>query len=53
MSNFAILFQNVSLHLWGSMKLFVNEYRSWLSNHLLANCSYDTEKEKKSDILSC
>jgi len=33
------------VNIYGSKELFVNEYRSLLSNRLLANCSYDTEKE--------
>ena len=28
-----------------SEELFVNEYRRLLSNHLLAHCSYVTDKE--------
>jgi anaphase-promoting complex subunit 2 len=31
--------------IYGSKELSVNEYRSLLSNHLLAHCSYDTDKE--------
>merc|ERR1719402_970105 len=33
------------VNIYGSKELFVNEYRSLLSNRLLAHCSYDTEKE--------
>ena len=33
------------VNIYGSKELFVNEYRSLLSNRLLANCSYDTDKE--------
>ena len=36
------------VNIYGSKELFVNEYRSLLSNRLLANCSYDTEKEIRS-----
>jgi len=33
------------VNIYGSKKIFVNEYRSLLSNRLLTNWSYDTEKE--------
>jgi len=33
------------VNIYGSKELFVNEYRSLLSNRLLAHCSYDTDKE--------
>ena len=33
------------VNIYGSKELFVNKYRSLLSNHLLAHCSYDTDKE--------
>jgi len=33
------------VNIYGSKELFVNEYRSLLSNRLLAMCSYDTDKE--------
>ena len=33
------------VNIYGSKELFVDEYRSLLSNRLLANCSYDTDKE--------
>ena len=33
------------VNIYGSKELFVNEYCSLLSNLLLANCSYDTDKE--------
>jgi len=33
------------VNIYGSKELFVEEYRSLLSNRLLAHCSYETEKE--------
>ena len=33
------------VNIYGSKELFVNEYRSLLSNRLLSNRSYDTEKQ--------
>merc|ERR1719210_2008558 len=33
------------VNIYGSKELFVNEYRSLLSNRLLAQRSYDTDKE--------
>ena len=33
------------VNIYGSKDIFVNDYRSLLSNRLLAHCSYDTEKE--------
>ena len=33
------------VNIYGSKELFVNEYRSLLSNRLLSNRSYDTDKE--------
>jgi len=33
------------VNIYGSKKIFVNEYRSLLSNRLLTHWSYDTEKE--------
>ena len=33
------------VNIYGSKKLFVNEYCSLLSNRLRAHCSYDTDKE--------
>jgi hypothetical protein len=33
------------VNIYGSKELFVNEYRSLLSNRILAHCSYETERE--------
>ena len=33
------------VNIYGSKELFINEYRSLLSNQLLAHCSYDMENE--------
>ena len=33
------------VNIYGSKELFVNEYRSLLSNRLLTHCSYDTDRE--------
>ena len=33
------------VNIYGSKLLFVNEYRSLLSNKILAHCSYETERE--------